>query len=530
MEKFITTPIILADFYKQSHPSFYKDITGTHATIVPRKSLRPGIDKCVVFGIQPFLKDLNDTFNEKFFDLTEDEAILRFENFNQKTGKVIPDSFSDRLRSLHKLGYLPVKIKALKEGSMVGYNTPIATIGTTNEEFFWIAQWLETWLSNQTWKAITTATTAYYLKRILNKYNKLTSDIEWITDYSLHDFSARGDAGVWDAAVVGAAHCLFSKGSDTCWVVDFVDYYYAGDNGLILTSVPASEHCAEESHLDPLTYDPRQCDTLYTQHTLDTFPTGIVSQVSDGFDYYGFLEFILPQFKDQIMARDGKFVIRPDSSPKTPVEVITGDPDAPKGSIENMGTLRYLYNLFGGTINSKGYIDLDPHIGLIYGEGWDFQRYEKVLSNMMEQGFSSNNLVIGVGSGMYQAYGGGLYETDNAKPWGVSRDTCGIAIKATAVASGFGENQKWKAVFKDPKTDNSGKKSHKGFIQVEQIDNDFIVHQEVSDLWDINIKTVEDLVKFGEKPSNDAMDIVYLNGQILRHQSFADVRAELAKF
>ena len=514
MEKFITTPMILADFYKQSHPSFYKDVTGTYATYTPRKSLRLGVDKCVVFGIQFFLKELNDCFYEKFFNLTENEAVKRFDDFNKKTGNVVPDSFSDRLRSLHKLGYLPVKIKALKEGSMVDYNTPIATISTTNEEFFWIAQWLETWFSNQTWKAITSATTMYYFKQILNKYNKLTSDIDWITDFSLHDFSARGDAGVFDAAVVGAAHCLVSKGSDTCWVVDFVDYYYSGDNGLILTSVPASEHCGEESWLDPNTYDFAECDRLYTQHTLNTFPEGIVSQVSDGFDYYGFLKNILPEFKEQIMNRNGKFVIRPDSSPKTPVEVITGDPDAPEGSIERMGTLRYLYELFGGTVNSKGYIDIDSHIGLIYGEGWNFQMYEKVLANMEEQGFSSNNLVIGVGSGVFQAYGGGLYETANPKPWGISRDTAGLAVKATAIASGFAEDQKWKAVFKDPKTDNSGKKSHKGFIMIEQNGTDFIVHQDVT----------------LEEEAGGALELVYENGKILRHQSFADVRAELKKY
>jgi len=514
MENFITTPIILADFYKQSHPSFYLNVVGTHSTIVPRKSLRKGIDKCVVYGFQIFLKDLNDTFNYKFFNLSEEDAISRFKSFNSATGNVIPDSFEERLRRLHQLGYLPVKIKALKEGSVVNYNTPIATIVTTNEEFFWIAQWLETWFSNQIWKAITSATTAWYFKNILNKYNSLTSDIDWIKDFSLHDFSARGDAGIFDAGVVGSAHCLISKGSDTCWVVDFVNHYYSGDNGLILTSVPASEHCAEESHLDPENYDVENCDYLYTQHTLNTFPTGIVSQVCDGFDYYGFLENVLPKFKDQIMARDGKFVIRPDSSPKTPVEVITGDPDAPEGSIERKGTLRYLYELFGGTVNSKGYIDLDSHIGLIYGEGWNFELYEKVMHNMMDQGFSSNNLVIGVGSGVWQAYGGGIEEDANPKPWGISRDTCGLAIKATAIANKIGEQTKWKAVFKDPKTDNSGKKSHKGFIKIEKIDNEFIVHENVS----------------LEESETGELEPIYENGKILRHQSYADVRAELAKF
>ena len=121
---------------------------------------------------------------------------------------------------------------------------------------------------------------------------------------------------------------------------------------------------------------------------------------------------------------------------------------------------------------------------------------------------------MGIGSGVWQAYGGGLTESENPKPWGISRDTAGIAIKATAIASGEGENQTWKMVFKDPKTDNSGKKSHKGFIKIEQIGTNLIVHENVTK----------------EEEAEGALEVVFENSKILRHQSFADVRAELSKF
>lgn len=514
MENFITTPFTLQDFYKLSHVMFYKDVYGTYATYVNRVSKRPGIDKMVVFGIQAFAKNVNDYFNTKFFNLPEDEAVSKFEHFNNRTGNVVNEKFVNKLRELHRLGHLPIRIKALKEGSVVNYNTPFLTIQSTDANSFWVSQWIETWLSTETWKACTSATTAFYYRKILNKHNEKTSDIEWIKDWQLHDFSARGMSGWFDASMSGTAHCLVSLGSDTCSVVDFVDYYYPGDNGLILSSVPATEHSIQQSFLDPDTNNVFDCDSQYTQNTIDVFPTGIVSQVSDGYDYYGFLENVLPKFKDQIMARDGKFVIRPDSSPKTPYEIIVGDPDAPDGSIENKGSIQWLYELFGGTINSKGYKVLDSHIGLIYGDAINLAVWDKILTGLEAKGFSSDNIVVGVGSASYTGYGGGLYEVENYKPYGISRDTCGLAIKETAVAIMKDGEIVWRPTYKDPKTDNSGKKSHRGFIKIEQSGNDFIVHQNVS----------------AEEENTGALEIVFENSKIVRQQSLADIREELKKF
>lgn len=529
MENFITTPFVLEDFYKLSHVVFYKDVTGTYATFTHRNSKRPGIDKMVVFGIQAFVKNVNDYFSTKFFNYTEDEAVQKFIDFNSKTGNVVKEVFVDKLKSLHQLGYLPIKIKALPEGSLVSHNVPFATIQSTNEDSFWVAQWIETWFSNEVWRACTSATTSYYYRSILNKHNAQTSDTDWIKDWQCHDFSARGMAGWFDASISGAAHCLSFLGSDTCSTVDFVEYYYPGDNGLILSSVPATEHSIQQAFLDPETSNTFESDCDYTQNTIDACPSGIVSQVSDGYDYYGFLQNVLPLFKNKILARDGKFVIRPDSSPKTPYEIIVGDSEATEGSIEHKGTVEYLYELFGGTINSKGYKVLDSHIGLIYGEAINLVLWDKILVGLADKGFSSDCIVVGVGSASFTGYGGGLYEFTNPQPYGISRDTHGMAIKETAVASGFGAEQVWRPTFKDPKTDNSGKKSHRGFLRVENVDGEFVVHQNITGMYDMNINSLEDYKKC-VKPENDAMDIVYLNGDILRMQSFAEVRAELKKF
>ena len=514
MEKFITTPFVLQDFYKLSHVTFYVDVTGTYATLTNRSSRRPGVNKMVVFGVQSFVKDMNDCFNTKFFNLTKEEAVKNFVNFNNSTGNVVNDKFIDAIGKLHDLGYLPIKIKCLKEGSVVDNNTPFATIQSTDEESFWVSQWAETWFANATWRACTSATTAFYYKKILNKYNSLTSDLDWIKTWQCHDFSARGMSGWFDASISGAGHCLSFTGSDTCSVVDFVNYYYPGNNGLILSSVPATEHSIQQAFLDPNTNNTFDSDRDYTQNTLNACPSGIVSQVSDGYDYYGFLENVLPLFKNQILNRDGKFVIRPDSSPKTPYEIIVGDISADENSIEYKGTVEYLYELFGGTINSKGYKVLDSHIGLIYGEAISLILWDKILNGLMEKGFSSDNIVVGVGSASYTGYGGGIYEIEDNKPYGISRDTHGLAIKETSVASGFGKNQIWRPTFKDPKTDNGDKKSHRGFIMIEKINDSFVVHQNVT----------------REQEKTGELETVYEDGVIKRVQSFDDVRKTLLEF
>ncbi len=236
--------------------------------------------------------------------------------------------------------------------------------------------------------------------------------------------------------------------------------------------------------------------------------------MSDGYDYYGFLENVLPLFKDQILNRDGKFVIRPDSSPKTPYEIIVGDISADENSIEYKGTVEYLYELFGGTINSKGYKVLDSHIGLIYGEAISLILWDKILKGLMDKGFSSDNIVVGVGSASYTGYGGGIYEIEDNKPYGISRDTHGLAIKETSVASGFGKNQIWRPTFKDPKTDNGDKKSHRGFIMIEKINDSFVVHQNVT----------------REQEKTGELETVYEDGVIKRVQSFDDVRKTLLEF
>jgi nicotinamide phosphoribosyltransferase len=233
----------------------------------------------------------------------------------------------------------------------------------------------------------------------------------------------------------------------------------------------------------------------------ETYPTGMISLVSDTWDFWRVVAEYLPVLKNEIMARDGKVVIRPDSSPKTPVEIIIGDPEATPGTGEFKGLIEALWDIFGGSINSKGYKELDPHIGAIYGDSITLEYAEAIVEGLKQKGFASTNIVFGVGSFTYTF---------------VTRDTHGIAMKATAISSGRDEAKIWKPIFKDPKTDTSDKKSAKGFLRV-----DF-------DSETKEFKLIQNVTQ--SEAEVGVLRDIYLNGTILEEESFENVRERLESF
>jgi nicotinamide phosphoribosyltransferase len=180
------------------------------------------------------------------------------------------------------------------------------------------------------------------------------------------------------------------------------------------------------------------------------FPTGILSIVSDTWNLWDVITKYLPQLKEEILARDGKIVIRPDSG--DPVDIVCGTDLSGKkfkpNSPEAKGVIELLWDTFGGTTNEQGYKVLDPHIGAIYGDSITLDRAEAICKRLETKGFASTNVVLGIGSFTYQ------YNT---------RDTYGFAMKATYVEiQGKGQE-----IFKDPITDDGGKKSAKGLLSVD---------------------------------------------------------------
>lgn len=438
-------PILCTDSYKLGHKSMFPEGTEyIYSNFTPRSSRIAGVDKVVFFGLQAFLIDFCQNAFDEWFELDEDSVVAEYEETVAPFVGPTPHS-SDHIRALHRLGYLPLRFCALPEGTEVPLRVPMFTVENTHPEFFWLTNYIESVLSANIWLPCTSATLAHRLRKLLDERALESGGDASFVDFQGHDFSFRGMENVHAAAASGAGHLLSFSGSDSVPSVQWINAFYGDDdNGLIAASVPASEHsvmCAGGELGELETY----------QHILDAYPSGIVSVVSDTWDLWKILTDTIPKLKDQILSRDGRLVIRPDSG--DPADILCGtnwtrcrDEYDICGPAQK-GVIELLWEEFGGTTNSNGYRELDPHIGAIYGDSISYERADEITRRLMEKGFASTNVVLGVGSYTYQ------FNT---------RDTFGFAMKATwAQVDGEGRD-----MFKAPVTDDGVKKSATGRLAV----------------------------------------------------------------
>jgi len=478
-------PMNLCDGYKVDHRRQYPEGTElVYSNWTPRKSRIEGIDKVVFFGLQYFIKKyLVETFDRDFFGQPKSTVIKKYQR--RISGYLGPDAITyDHVAALHDLGFLPIEIKALPEGIQVPIRMPMFTIKNTIPEFFWITNFLETILSCIIWMPCTSATMAFQYRKLLDLFADKTGGDPEFVNWQGHDFSFRGMAGLEAAMMSGAGHLLSFTGTDTIPAIDFLEEYYGADvdQELVGGSVSATEH----SVMCMGTQD----DEIGTFRRLikETYPAGIVSIVSDTWDYWKVITEFIPKLKSDILARDGKVVIRPDSG--DPVKIICGDPDAKLGSPEFKGSVECLWETFGGTKTVTGYNLLDGHIGLIYGDSITLERCEAICSQLEAKGFASTNVVFGIGSYTYQY---------------VTRDTFGFAMKAT-----YGEvNGTGRPIFKDPKTDDGTKKSAKGMIKLTGTPTE--------------VEKMEDMVS-SEQEKEGLLKTVYLDGKIIRETTLSEIR------
>lgn len=488
-------PLMDTDAYKLDHRRQYPEgTTGVLSNFTNRGSRIPRVTHVVNFGLQAFLQEWAIDAWKPFFEADEDTVASLYEEF---VGSVLgPDAASDigtdHIRALHRKGYLPLVFKSLPEGALVPLRVPSFTVENTEPEFFWLVNYIESALSAAVWQPSTSATNAHYFRQLLNEWAiKTTGSTEGV-QWQGHDFSFRGMAGIPAGAASAAGHLLSFTGSDNLNALNYVNEFYAGDNGLVLGSVPATEHsvmCAGGT-------DEGDEENTY-RRILNLYPKGIVSVVSDTWDLWNVMVNILPALHEEIVGRNGKLVIRPDSG--DPVDILTGTRTKgtyrDEASAEEKGVIELLWDEFGGTVNEQGYKVLDPHVGAIYGDSITYERAEQISQRLADKGFASTNVVFGIGSYTYQY---------------VTRDTFASAIKATWVSiNGIG-----KAIFKDPITDNGTKKSARGRIVV------------IKDHGDYTLIDGE-LAEAMEKAGDTELKPVWENGKFVRTQSFADVRIEL---
>lgn len=480
--------LLYTDGYKVDHRRQYPNQTTlVYSNWTPRKSRIEGINSVVFFGLQYFIKRyIIEDFEKNFFSQPKADVCKRYaRRIDNYLG---PNSVGIKhIEDLHDLGYIPMVFKALPEGVSVPIRVPMFTMYNTIPEFFWLTNYFETLLSTTVWMPCNSATIAKQYRQILDKYAAETSSVPEFVDWQGHDFSMRGMAGLEAALMSASGHLLSFTGSDTIPAIDFLETYYNADSDkeLVGGSVAATEHsvmCMGTNSGEQETFE-----RLITE----VYPNGIVSIVSDTWDLWKVLTEYLPNLKQQVLARDGKVVIRPDSG--DPVDIICGNPNG-KSEAEKKGVIELLWDIFGGSTNAKGYKELDSHIGAIYGDSITLERARNMCKRLKSKGYASTNVVLGVGSFTYQ------YNT---------RDTFGFAMKAT-----YGEVAgEGREIFKDPITDDGTKKSAKGLIKIVLENGEYKMIDQAT--W--------------EQEKEGELREVFRDGKLLIDEKLADIRARVRK-
>ncbi|HDK7314161.1 TPA: nicotinate phosphoribosyltransferase [Clostridium botulinum] len=484
--------MLLTDFYKTIHHHCYVEgLEYLTSYWTPRMS-RTKENEVVMFGLQGFIKKyLIQYFNDNFFNKSKEEIINEYKRIIKYTmGENYADT--EHIERLHDLGYLPLEIKAISEGTLVPIKVPMIQIKNTIKGFGWLVNYLETFMSCNIWLPITSATTGHAFRKIINGYYD-TSVEEGARDKNsaCGDFSMRGMTCLESAINSSAGHLLSFTSTATIPVIPYLEKYYNCnvENEVIGLGTPSTEHSVMSSYGKSHELD------CYKRLINEQYPKGNLSIVSDTYDYWSLLTKQLPKLKEGIMKRDGKVIIRPDSG--NPVDIICGDNKARKDSPAYRGSIEILWDIFGGYINKKGYKVLDSHIGLIYGDSITVERCEEICERLIQKGFTVSNVTFGVGSYSYQ------YNT---------RDTYSFALKAThAVVDG-----KERFIFKEPQTDSGNfKKSQKGMCIVYKDKYNNITYKD--ELF------IEEVKNF----KNNLLTTVFKDGEIIKEYTLEEIRQRL---
>lgn len=381
--------ILLADAYKYSHHKLY--IPGTEYIYSYLESRGGKFEETVFYGLQYLLMEYLQGAVITKEKIDEAEATL-LEVFGRND--IFDRSKFEYIIEKHG-GKLPVRIKAVPEGTVTSVKNILMTIENTDPNCFWLTNFLETLLM-QVWYPCTVATLSREIKKVVHQYYTATASAEAFAgiDFVLNDFGFRGASSVESAGLGGSAHLINFAGSDTLIASTYAKRYYNAPAAPGL-SIPATEHS-----IVTLLGEKGELDIFH--HVLNAFPTGTIACVSDSFnilraceEYWG------TELRDQILARKGTLVIRPDS----------GD------AIQTLlRVFDILMQKFGFTINEKGYKVLPPQVRVIQGDGISYSSIPAIYEALQQAGISAENLVLGMGGALLQR---------------VNRDTQEYALKCS---------------------------------------------------------------------------------------------------
>lgn len=466
--------MLIADSYKYSHWLQYPEsMTYMHDYLESRgedgsaDENVPGFTR--FFGLQYYVKRyLSKPFTQE--DVDEAEQVI--------AGQGLPFNREGWEHILHEHGgFMPVKIRAVREGTVAPSHNVLMTVESTCEQTPWIVGWLETLLM-KVWYPTTVATLSYSLRELLKKYLEESADDLSKLPFMLQDFGYRGVSSEESAGIGGAAHLTNFKGTDTVAGVAVAHDYY-GAKGVAGVSIPAAEHSTITSWGAG-----RENEQMAFRNMIDKFGSeGTYAVVSDSWDYARALE-TWGGLAPEVKAREGTLVVRPDSGDNVANVVLA---------------LKTLDKYYGSTVNSKGYKVID-HAAVIQGDGNDYDAIDAICKATIAAGYSVDNLAFGMGGALLQ--GGGRSS--------VNRDTHKFAIKCSAAVI----NGQLVDVYKDPVTDR-GKRSKRGRLDL------------VRDKRSGEYKTI--VLDPGTYPDmgyaeNTELVTYYEDGEVLVDQKFEDIQ------
>ncbi|TDT68656.1 nicotinamide phosphoribosyltransferase [Allofrancisella inopinata] len=461
----------MTDSYKHSHPFQYpKDTSYLHFYLESRGTNNTDLGhQTKFFGLQYYIKKyLSQPITENMLD--EAESVLKVHGLPfQRHG------FEKIIKKYN--GFLPVRIRAVKEGSVVPVHNVLMTIESTDDELFWLPGFLETLLL-KVWYPTTVATISFNIKNLIKKYLLETADSLDKLGFMLHDFGYRGVSSEESAGIGSAAHLTNFLGTDTLAALPFCkQYYYENIAGF---SIPASEHSTMTSWGEG-----DQCEYHAFENMIEQFGDSsmLYACVSDSWDFKQAIKSWV-DLKDKVKAKKANLVIRPDSG------------DAVKNIIY---ALEELEKGYGSTVNSKGYKVINK-VSLIQGDGVNIKLIEEVLSSMKEKGYSAENIAFGMGGALLQ----GNFESS------VNRDSFKFAIKCSAIKRG----DKVIGVLKNPSTDPA-KKSKKGRLDlIKNTDGKYeTIH-------------LDENYQLGQYHPDSQLLTYYENGRITLEQTLAEIRVQ----
>lgn len=482
-----TNPMLLIDFYKACHSDMLpKGITKSVSYMIPRGSRIPFIDKVVNFGIQGFIKNyLIDYFNEEFFSKPKTVVVESYDKtLKHSLGK--GNYSTKKIEDLHDLGYLPIRIDAIKEGMLVDIKIPLFAVTNTHDNFAWLPQALESLISCSLYYPCTIATIAFEFRKLANKYIELSCDDNVKASRLMGDFSYRGHHSHESAVVGSSAWATSFLNSSNVATIPYLEYSYNCDNekdDVIYGSV-STEHFVANSR-----FAVEGSERVFIKDMLlNLYPNSSFSMVLDSYDYWDIVKNVIPTLKEEVLNHNGTLLVRGDSG--NTVEVITQ-------------TVFELWKTFGeyGHINSKNMKVLPKQIRAIYGDSITLESCEEIYKILVENGFSIENVVLGVGSYSMMCI------PYNGQHLPITRDTFNFAIKSTYAEI----NGKPYSIFKAPK-EASFKKSNRGCISVFYDENGQMVLAD--DLtWEEACGDEENLLQ-----------PVFKDGQLVREQSLQEIR------